>query len=147
MVLSIVAVIIGLAVLVWSADKFVEEPPPLSFRHGAISYRHGDYRFWHLAPEMVVSALPLLMATLHWRLVTPMAQTLRTSLGIRYHRCLSADCGQISGHSSRNAGTYWYHLLSAIFLLDYQITRFEAAAVTRFLCLHGVVRLDWLEKQ
>lgn len=67
MTLSIVAVIIGLAVLVWSADRFVEGAAAVAKHLGMAPLVIGMViiGFGTSAPEMVVSALASMQGNPH----------------------------------------------------------------------------------
>ena len=130
MVLSIVAVIIGLAVLVWSADKFVEGAAAVARHLGMAPLVIGMViiGFGTSAPEMVVSAIAsidgnpaLALGNAYGSNITNIALV----LGIT---AVLAPIAVKSVVIRREMPVLiGITLLSAIFLLDYEITHLEAA--------------------
>ncbi|WP_300316821.1 calcium/sodium antiporter [Idiomarina sp.] len=130
MVLSIVAVIIGLAVLVWSADKFVEGAAAVARHLGMAPLVIGMViiGFGTSAPEMVVSAIAsmdgnpaLALGNAYGSNITNIALV----LGIT---AVLAPIAVKSVVIRREMPVLiGITLLSAIFLLDYEITQLEAA--------------------
>ena len=96
MTLSIVAVIVGLAVLVWSADRFVEGAAAVAKHLGMAPLVIGMViiGFGTSAPEMVVSALASMQGNPALALGNALwLEHNQHSTGFRYYRYARSYCG------------------------------------------------------
>ena len=129
MVLSIVAVIIGLAVLVWSADKFVEGAAAVARHLGMAPLVIGMViiGFGTSAPEMVVSAIASIDGTPALALGNAYGSNITNIALVLGITAVLAPIAVKSVVIRREMPVLiGITLLSAIFLLDYEITHLEA---------------------
>ena len=129
MTLSIVAVVLGLAVLVWSADRFVEGAAAVARHLGMAPLVIGMViiGFGTSAPEMVVSALASMQGNPALALGNAYGSNITNIALVLGITALLAPIAVKSVVIRREMPVLIaITLLSAVFLLDYQITRFEA---------------------
>lgn len=132
MALSIVAVIVGLIVLVWSADRFVEGAAAVARHMGMAPLVIGMViiGFGTSAPEMVVSALASMQGNPALALGNAYGSNITNIALVLGITALLAPIAVRSVVVRREMPVLIaITLLSALFLLDYQITRLEAAAL------------------
>lgn len=129
MTLSIVAVVLGLAVLVWSADRFVEGAAAVARHLGMAPLVIGMViiGFGTSAPEMVVSALASMQGNPALALGNAYGSNITNIALVLGITALLAPIAVKSVVIRREMPVLIaITLLSAVFLLDYQITRLEA---------------------
>jgi len=129
MTLSIVAVVLGLAVLVWSADRFVEGAAAVARHLGMAPLVIGMViiGFGTSAPEMVVSALASMQGNPALALGNAYGSNITNIALVLGITALLAPIAVKSVVIRREMPVLiTITLLSAVFLLDYQITRLEA---------------------
>lgn len=129
MTLSIVAVILGLAVLVWSADRFVDGAAAVARHLGMAPLVIGMViiGFGTSAPEMVVSALASLEGSPALALGNAYGSNITNIALVLGITALLAPIAVQSVVIRREMPVLIaITLMSALFLLDYQITRFES---------------------
>jgi len=132
MTLSIVAVILGLAVLVWSADRFVEGAAAVARHLGMAPLVIGMViiGFGTSAPEMVVSALASMQGNPALALGNAYGSNITNIALVLGITALLAPIAVKSVVIRREMPVLIaITLLSALFLWDYQITRLEAVAL------------------
>ncbi|WP_417442352.1 calcium/sodium antiporter [Idiomarina abyssalis] len=129
MTLSIVAVVLGLVVLVWSADRFVEGAAAVARHLGMAPLVIGMViiGFGTSAPEMVVSALASMQGNPALALGNAYGSNITNIALVLGITALLAPIAVKSVVIRREMPVLIaITLLSAVFLLDYQITRLEA---------------------
>jgi len=129
MTLSIVAVVLGLAVLVWSADRFVEGAAAVARHLGMAPLVIGMViiGFGTSAPEMVVSALASMQGNPALALGNAYGSNITNIALVLGITALLAPIAVKSVVIRREMPVLIaITLLSAVFFLDYQITRLEA---------------------
>ncbi|MCK7458123.1 calcium/sodium antiporter [Idiomarina aminovorans] len=132
MTLSIVAVILGLAVLVWSADRFVEGAAAVARHLGMAPLVIGMViiGFGTSAPEMVVSALASMQGNPALALGNAYGSNITNIALVLGITALLAPIAVKSVVIRREMPVLIaITLLSALFLWDYHVTRVEAVAL------------------
>lgn len=139
MTLSIVAVVIGLIVLVWSADKFVEGAAAVAKHLGMAPLVIGMViiGFGTSAPEMVVSALASAQGNPALALGNAYGSNITNIALVLGLTAVLAPIAVQSGVIKRELPVLiTITLLTAVFLWDYQITAIEAWALLAIFAVY-----------
>ena len=144
MTLSIVAVVLGLIVLVWSADRFVEGAAAVAKNLGMAPLVIGMViiGFGTSAPEMVVSALASSQGNPALALGNAYGSNITNISLVLGLTAVLAPIAVQSGVIKRELPVLIaITLLTAAFLWDYQITAIEAWVLLAICYLHELVNL------